>query len=407
MFHVKDAEFNPTGRQGVYSGYAPLGGARRAVPLARRRAGRFRRGLLQARRLRLRRLGGGRMGMRAEASRGRRARGRGVREAPHHPRHREGLRRLRRRRHRRRRRTAACSGSGDAMKAGFCLLLWTTHVTEAAPAAARRHQGGGLRRRRDPDVRGRRRSTTRWLGGGSPTRGWRRPRSGVMPDDAHNPISADAAARRGGRRRTSTGWSTAPTALGAEVLCGPFHQPLGVFSGRGPTEEELGAAGRGAPGDGRPARRTLTLAIEPLNRFECYVLNTAAQAAAHVRGGGPAELRLSLRHLPRQHRGARPGRRRSARRSARSATSTSPRTTAARRAAGTSTIAAAIRAAEGGRLRRLVHRRGLRAGAAGPRGGDAGLAAAVRRARTRWWHGGRPGDPRRLGELTRDEGGTR
>ena len=26
----------------------------------------------------------------------------------------------------------------------------------------------------------------------------------------------------------------------------------------------------------------LTLAIEPLNRFECYVLNTAAQAAAHV-----------------------------------------------------------------------------------------------------------------------------
>ncbi len=25
MFHVKDAEFNPTGRQGVYSGYASPG----------------------------------------------------------------------------------------------------------------------------------------------------------------------------------------------------------------------------------------------------------------------------------------------------------------------------------------------------------------------------------------------
>ena len=24
------------------------------------------------------------------------------------------------------------------------------------------------------------------------------------------------------------------------------------------------------------------LAVEPLNRFECYILNTAAQAAAHV-----------------------------------------------------------------------------------------------------------------------------
>ena len=34
MFHVKDAEFNPTGRQGVYSGYAELGRPRRALPLA-------------------------------------------------------------------------------------------------------------------------------------------------------------------------------------------------------------------------------------------------------------------------------------------------------------------------------------------------------------------------------------
>ena len=79
MFHVKDAEFNPTGRQGVYSGYSGWV----------ERAGRFRSigdgqvdfgaDLLQARRLRLRRLGGGGVGMRAEASRGRRPRGGGVR----------------------------------------------------------------------------------------------------------------------------------------------------------------------------------------------------------------------------------------------------------------------------------------------------------------------------------------
>ena len=31
MFHVKDAEFNPTGRQGVYSGYQP-GSIARALP---------------------------------------------------------------------------------------------------------------------------------------------------------------------------------------------------------------------------------------------------------------------------------------------------------------------------------------------------------------------------------------
>ncbi len=52
-FHVKDAELNPTGRQGVYSGYPAVDQSRRPLPLAGRRAGRFRRDLLQARRLRL------------------------------------------------------------------------------------------------------------------------------------------------------------------------------------------------------------------------------------------------------------------------------------------------------------------------------------------------------------------
>ncbi len=39
MFHVKDAEFNPTGRQGVYGGYQGLGQPRRPFPFAGRRAG--------------------------------------------------------------------------------------------------------------------------------------------------------------------------------------------------------------------------------------------------------------------------------------------------------------------------------------------------------------------------------
>ena len=41
-FHVKDAEFNPTGRQGVYCGFQPWIEPRRPLPLARRRPGRFR-----------------------------------------------------------------------------------------------------------------------------------------------------------------------------------------------------------------------------------------------------------------------------------------------------------------------------------------------------------------------------
>ena len=81
VFHVKDAEFNPTGRQGVYSRLPALGQPRRPLPLAGRRPGRLRRHLLQARAVRLRRLGGARMGMLPQASRGRRARRRAVHRA--------------------------------------------------------------------------------------------------------------------------------------------------------------------------------------------------------------------------------------------------------------------------------------------------------------------------------------
>ena len=95
-FHVKDAEFNPTGRQGVYSGYQGWVEPRRPLPFAGRRAGRFRRHLLQAGAVRLRLLGGAGMGVLPEASGGRRCRRRALHPAPHHPGHREGLRRLRR-----------------------------------------------------------------------------------------------------------------------------------------------------------------------------------------------------------------------------------------------------------------------------------------------------------------------
>ena len=96
-FHVKDAEFNPTGRQGVYSGYQGWVN----------RAGRFRSlgdgqvdfgGIFsKLAAVRLRQLGGARMGMLPEASRGRRRRRRAVHRRPHHPGHREGVRRFRRR----------------------------------------------------------------------------------------------------------------------------------------------------------------------------------------------------------------------------------------------------------------------------------------------------------------------
>lgn len=75
--------------------------------------------------------------------------------------------------------------------------------------------------------------------------------------------------------------------LGATVLCGPIYQTLGWFSGTGPTEEEKEhAAGvlRTVADDAQAAG--VTLAIEPLNRFESYLINTLADAEKFVKRVG-------------------------------------------------------------------------------------------------------------------------
>ena len=72
MFHVKDAEFNPTRETGRLRRLQRLARARRPRPLARRRPGQFQGHFLQARRLRLRRMGGLRMGGLPAAPGGRR-----------------------------------------------------------------------------------------------------------------------------------------------------------------------------------------------------------------------------------------------------------------------------------------------------------------------------------------------
>lgn len=73
-------------------------------------------------------------------------------------------------------------------------------------------------------------------------------------------------------------------ALGAPTLSGPIHSAIGEFTGRGPQREEIA---RSAEVLGRVAAHGRTsgvrLAIEPLNRFECYLLNDLASAAAFAR----------------------------------------------------------------------------------------------------------------------------
>ena len=94
-----------------------------------------------------------------------------------------------------------------------------------------------------------------------------------------NPVSPDKEVRAAALDRLR--WTVDVShALGATVIAGPYHSPLGVFSGGGPTETELDHAAdvfRTAAAYGDQFK--VHFAIEVLNRFECYVMNTMAQAS--------------------------------------------------------------------------------------------------------------------------------
>ena len=68
---------------------------------------------------------------------------------------------------------------------------------------------------------------------------------------------------------------------GAKILCGPMYSPVGYLPGRRRTADEWsqGVESLQQLGDTLAANQ-VTLAVEPLNRFETFFLNTAADAAA-------------------------------------------------------------------------------------------------------------------------------
>ena len=82
--------------------------------------------------------------------------------------------------------------------------------------------------------------------------------------------------------------------LGSPLVCGPIYQALGVFSGLPPTAVERGRAIEGLRAAAEHAAQAgVTLALEPLNRFEAHLVNGAADAAALVREIGRPEVRMT------------------------------------------------------------------------------------------------------------------
>ncbi len=168
------------------------------------------------------------------------------------------------------------------MRYGMNLLLWTTEVTEAHWPVFERLKAIGYDLVEVPVFE------TRDVAGYSRL-GERLRRLGLAPHAVTalgpeaNIVSGDASVRAAGEARLRSMVECA-AALGAPTLSGPIHSAIGEFTGRGPQREEIARSaevlGRGAA-HGRASG--VRLAIEPLNRFECYLLNDLASAAAFAR----------------------------------------------------------------------------------------------------------------------------
>ncbi len=167
------------------------------------------------------------------------------------------------------------------MKIGMCLFLWTTRVTKDHEAILRDLKATGFDGVEVPVFEGTPddyRRTADLLD----EIGLERTAVSAMGDPANNLIGADAATRSAGVAYVRWAIDCA-AALGAKTLCGPLHSTLGHFSGTGPTAEEFARSieSQRAIGD-HAATRGVTVALEALNRFECYLLNTMDGLTAHL-----------------------------------------------------------------------------------------------------------------------------
>lgn len=168
------------------------------------------------------------------------------------------------------------------MKTGFDMLLWTTHVTEEHFPLIEQIKKVGYDGVEIP-VFGGDVGHFEMLGKVIKDNGLACASVTVIPDEQHNPISPDEKNRKGALEHLK--WAIdCSAAMNSEVLCGPLYQPLGVFTGTGPTEEEKQHAAEVHRQAGDLAKKAnLILALEYLNRFECYFLNTMADAVDYVK----------------------------------------------------------------------------------------------------------------------------
>ncbi len=102
----------------------------------------------------------------------------------------------------------------------------------------------------------------------------------VGPDE--NPASESASVRRQAVAHLK-GVVDRAHAMGATVICGPFHSAFATFSKREPQPAEYAHSAEVLHEVGEYARQAnIVLAPEALNRFECYLCNTMEQLSTLI-----------------------------------------------------------------------------------------------------------------------------
>jgi D-psicose/D-tagatose/L-ribulose 3-epimerase len=166
------------------------------------------------------------------------------------------------------------------MKFGFNLLLWTPHVTMEHMPIIRALKKAGYDGVELPIFDGTPDHYAR-LGEELDKLGLGRTVVSVM-GPGNNPLSPDKAQQAQALARAK--WLTdCSAALGAPIVAGPMHSELGYFSGHAATKQERqrGVSFHKRLGD-YAAKKNIRYAVEALNRFECYLLNTMEQLAEHL-----------------------------------------------------------------------------------------------------------------------------
>ncbi len=165
------------------------------------------------------------------------------------------------------------------MKLGFNLLLWTPHVTaehEPILRALKKTGYDGVEIpmfEGDPDHYARLGELLDEIG---------LERTVVSVIQGKNPLSFDKDSQAAALQYAK--WAVdCCAALGAPILGGPMHSELGFFTGSPATaaERKRALSFHKRAGD-HAAKKGVTFALEALNRFECYFLNTMEQLATYL-----------------------------------------------------------------------------------------------------------------------------